>query len=77
MESARESPGTSKGIKLALAWGCVGIPLVLGSSNPRSMPSRHAGKAAGPLEYIRSHHRVWFATGKEIVRAWLQSGATF
>jgi len=29
------------------------------------------------LEYIRSHDRVWFATGKEIVRAWLQSGATF
>ena len=30
MESARESPGTSNGIKLALARGCVGIPLVLG-----------------------------------------------
>ena len=30
MGSARESPGTSHGIKLALAWGCVGIPLVWG-----------------------------------------------
>jgi hypothetical protein len=26
----RASPGTSNGIKLALAWGCVGIPLVWG-----------------------------------------------
>jgi hypothetical protein len=30
MASARESPGTSNGIELALAWGCVGIPLVWG-----------------------------------------------
>jgi allantoinase len=28
------------------------------------------------LQYIRSHDRVWFATGEEIVRHWLQSGAT-
>jgi allantoinase len=27
--------------------------------------------------YIRSHAGVWFATGEEIVRHWLQSGATF
>ena len=30
MESARQSPGTNNGIKLALAWGFVGIPLVWG-----------------------------------------------
>ena len=30
MESARRSPETSNGIKLALAWGFVGIPLVWG-----------------------------------------------
>ena len=30
MESARRSPGTSNGIKLALAWWFVGIPLVCG-----------------------------------------------
>jgi len=30
MESARQSPGTSNGIKLALAWGLVSIPLVWG-----------------------------------------------
>jgi hypothetical protein len=30
MESARQSPGTSNGLKLALAWGFVGIPLVWG-----------------------------------------------
>jgi peptidoglycan/xylan/chitin deacetylase (PgdA/CDA1 family) len=29
------------------------------------------------LAYIRSHDGVWFATGGEIVRHWLQSGATF
>ena len=29
------------------------------------------------LGYIRSHAGVWFATGEEIVRHWLQSGATF
>ena len=29
------------------------------------------------LAYIRSHAGVWFATGEEIVRHWLQSGATF
>ena len=27
--------------------------------------------------YIAAHDGVWFATGEEIVRAWLQSGATF
>jgi hypothetical protein len=26
------------------------------------------------LAYIRSHDRVWFATGEEIVRYWLQIG---
>ena len=30
MESARQSPGTGNGFKLALAWGFVGIPLVWG-----------------------------------------------
>jgi hypothetical protein len=30
MGSARVSPGTSNGIKLALAWRCVGISLVWG-----------------------------------------------
>jgi len=29
------------------------------------------------LKYIRSHDRVWFATGEEIVRHYLASGATF
>jgi allantoinase len=29
------------------------------------------------LKYIRSHDRVWFATGEEIVRHYLTSGATF
>jgi hypothetical protein len=29
------------------------------------------------LQYIRSHDRVWFATGEEIVRHYLASGATF
>jgi allantoinase len=29
------------------------------------------------LSYIAAHDGVWFATGSEIVQAWLQSGATF
>jgi peptidoglycan/xylan/chitin deacetylase (PgdA/CDA1 family) len=29
------------------------------------------------LSYIGAHDGVWFATGEEIVHAWLQSGATF
>jgi allantoinase len=29
------------------------------------------------LQYVRSHDQVWFATGEEIVRHWLQSGTTF
>ncbi len=29
------------------------------------------------LDYIKGHDDVWFATGEEIVDAWLQSGATF
>jgi len=29
------------------------------------------------LDYIAGHDKVWFATGEEIVRAWLDSGATF
>ena len=29
------------------------------------------------LDYIRSHDDVWFATGEEIVDAWLKSGSTF
>src|SRR5262249_32363429 len=40
------------------------------------VPHRIAGLDAA-LQYIRSHDRVWFATGEEIVRYWLQSGATF
>ena len=30
MESAQRSPGTGNAVKLALAWGFVGIPLVWG-----------------------------------------------
>ncbi len=30
METAQQSAGSSNGIKLALAWGFVGIPLVWG-----------------------------------------------
>ena len=40
------------------------------------VPHRIGGLDAA-LAYIRSHDRVWFATGEEIVRHWLQSGATF
>ena len=29
------------------------------------------------LDYIMGHDHVWFATGEEIVDAWLKSGATF
>ena len=29
------------------------------------------------LDYIQNHDKVWFATGEEIVDAWLKSGATF
>lgn len=29
------------------------------------------------LDYIMGHDHVWFATGEEIVDAWLESGATF
>ena len=29
------------------------------------------------LDYIQNHEKVWFATGEEIVDAWLKSGATF
>jgi len=40
------------------------------------VPHRIAGLDSA-LAYIRSHDRVWFATGEEIVRHWLQSGAMF
>ena len=40
------------------------------------VPHRIAG-LDNALGYIRSHAGVWFATGEEIVRHWLQSGATF
>jgi allantoinase len=40
------------------------------------VPHRIAGLDAA-LSYIRAHDKVWFATGEEIVRAWLASGATF
>jgi hypothetical protein len=40
------------------------------------VPHRIAGLNAA-LAYIRSHDRVWFATGEEIVRHWLQSNAAF
>jgi peptidoglycan/xylan/chitin deacetylase (PgdA/CDA1 family) len=40
------------------------------------VPHRIAGLDSA-LGYIRSHAGVWFATGEEIVRHWLQSGATF
>ncbi len=40
------------------------------------VPHRIAGLDSA-LAHIHSHDRVWFATGEEIVRHWLQSGATF
>ena len=40
------------------------------------VPHRIAGLDSA-LKYIGSHAGVWFATGEEIVRHWLQSGATF
>jgi allantoinase len=40
------------------------------------VPHRIGGLDAA-LQYIRSHDQVWFATGEEIVRHWLQSGTTF
>ncbi len=40
------------------------------------VPHRIAGLAEA-LDYIAAHDKVWFATGEEIVRAWLDSGATF
>ncbi|MGH7046700.1 MAG: polysaccharide deacetylase family protein [Stellaceae bacterium] len=40
------------------------------------VPHRIAGLDKA-LAYLRSHDGVWFATGSEIVRHWLQSGATF
>jgi peptidoglycan/xylan/chitin deacetylase (PgdA/CDA1 family) len=40
------------------------------------VPHRIAGLDSA-LTYIRAHDGVWFATGEEIVRHWLQSGATF
>jgi peptidoglycan/xylan/chitin deacetylase (PgdA/CDA1 family) len=40
------------------------------------VPHRIAGLAEA-LDYIAARDGVWFATGEEIVRAWLDSGATF
>jgi peptidoglycan/xylan/chitin deacetylase (PgdA/CDA1 family) len=40
------------------------------------VPHRIAGLDEA-LTYIAAHDRVWFATGEEIARAWLSSGATF
>src|SRR5260370_35709795 len=40
------------------------------------VPHRIQGLAEA-LDYIAAHDGVWFATGEEIVRAWLGSGATF
>ena len=40
------------------------------------VPHRIAGLDEA-LAYIAAHDGVWFATGEEIVRAWLESGATF
>jgi allantoinase len=40
------------------------------------VPHRIAGLVEA-LSYIAAHDGVWFATGEEIVRAWLESGATF
>ena len=40
------------------------------------VPHRIAGLDEA-IGYIAAHDGVWFATGGEIVRAWLQSGATF
>jgi hypothetical protein len=39
--------------------------------------SRSSSRSSSRKTHIRLHDRVWFATGEEIVRAWLQSGATF
>ena len=36
------------------------------------VPHRIAGLDSAP-KYMRSHAGVWFATGEEIVRHWLQS----
>lgn len=35
------------------------------------------GTLDSALRYIASHDSVWFATGEEIVRHYLASGATF
>src|SRR5438045_2596525 len=40
------------------------------------VPHRIQGLAEA-VDYIAAHDGVWFATGEEIVRAWLDSGATF
>ena len=40
------------------------------------VPHRIAGLDEA-IGYIAAHDGVWFATGEEIVRAWLNSGATF
>lgn len=40
------------------------------------VPHRIGALESG-LKYIRSHDRVWFATGQEIVRHYLAAGATF
>jgi allantoinase len=45
-------------------------PFVIG------VPHRIGGLDSA-LQYISSHEDVWFATGEEIVRAYLGSGATF
>lgn len=45
-------------------------PFVIG------MPHRIWALESG-LDYIRGHEGVWFATGEEIVDAWIASGATF
>ena len=37
------------------------------------MPHRIAGFDTA-VAYVRAHDRVWFATGEEIVRHWLQIG---
>jgi hypothetical protein len=65
-------------------WSCLAVQAVLVAiamvliDNRRgdAMAEFAIGIAASVLP-IAAHHRVWFAVGEEIVRARLQSGATF
>ena len=60
----RESAESGRVMAIALH------PFVIG------MPHRIWALESG-LDYIAAHDGVWFATGEEIIDAWLKSGATF